>query len=142
MKALLVTVLFLCLGNPAYSQVKPDFTSLEGSISADAAKFCDVYSLNKKAISNFMIGSAIVDKYKSQGVQEVKFICLDGFEKTFWMTPKIKREVATIDYLSPTKGLIHYSDGSESTSELFRCSARPIAFLVIKKVQKETPKTP
>jgi len=133
MKTILVAAITLLIEGAAYSQVQPDTATPDGRISAIAAKFCDMYSQDPKLEAAFNFGSSAEEDYKKSGIEEIRIICLDGFEKTFWMIPEIKRKVVKIDYLSATKGMIHYSDGSKSTSELFFCPARPVAYQIIKK---------
>src|SRR5271170_5473392 len=111
MKTLLIAALSLFIEIAAHAQVKPDTSTPDGRISAIAAKFSDTYFQNPKFVSLFNFGSSAMDDYAKSGVEEIKFICLDGFEKTFWMIPEIKRKVVKVDYLGATKGIIYYSDG-------------------------------
>jgi hypothetical protein len=133
MKAVLIWALCLFVESAAYSQVDPNTNTPDGRIAAIAAKFCEMYSQDPRLESAFNFGSSAMEDYRKSGIEEIRIICLDGFVKTFWMMPETKRKIKNIDYLSRTKGVIHYTDGSESTTELFFCAGQPVYYLIIKK---------
>ena len=128
-----IALLIIPSTDHAQIQIQPDFNTPEGRISAFAAKFSDVYYADPTKEYDFTIGSAVVDKMKAEGVEEIRLICLDGFVKTFQIDATPKRKVKEIQPTGATKGTIVYTDGSASTTELFLCTGHSIAYLVIKK---------
>ena len=133
MKQILFFIILLVLPSAGHSQIQPDFNSLDGRIAAIAAKFCDVYTVDPTKVSDFNFGSSVVDSMKAGGVEEIRLICLDGFMKIIPIDTTPKRKVKEIQPTGVTKGIIVYTDGSASTSELFLCPGHSIAYLVIKK---------
>ncbi len=74
------------------------------------------------------------------GIEQIRITCPDGFVKIFWITPQTKRKVVNIDSTGKTTAVIHYSDGSDSTSEFFASPYdRPITYQVIRKKTNPSP---
>ena len=133
MKPILFFIVLLIIPSAGRSQIQPDFNTVDGRISAIAAKFSDAYSVDPTKVSDFTIGTSVVDRFKADGIEEIQLICLDGFVKIFQMDTIPKRTVKEIQPTGTTEGTIFYTDGSASTSELFLCPGHSIAYLVIKK---------
>ena len=130
--SLLSLILFLEVSAPA--QTTATDLHHDTQIAGIAGKFCDYYSRAPSNEGTFILGSSIRQDLFDDGIEQIRIICPDGFVKIFWIAPETKRKVVNIDTTGKTTAVIHYSDGSDSTSEIFLSPYdRPITYQVIRK---------
>ncbi len=132
MKTLCFALVFLT-GSYCYAQYAPDTSNFEGSVSAMAAKFSDVYIVNHDAIDHFIIGSNAEEDFKKRNIEEIRFILPDGFIKVFSFLPHPARKIESIEPTGLTTSVIHYKDSSASIVEMLFCPGHPIAYQIMYK---------
>jgi hypothetical protein len=110
-------------------------TGAEGQVSGIAGKFSDVYSRNPSLVSEFTIGSSIREGLASEGIESITLVCIDGFTQSFQIGETALGKTQKIIYKSPESAIVYFEDGTSLHATWYQCSARPITFILYRKIK-------